>query len=60
MDGVGVLRARYSYKEIIGLDVSVNEGLVVDSLYTRNLQECNKSFRTHGKRPAERERRQRL
>lgn len=37
MDSVSILGARDANKEIIGLNVSVNERFVMDSLYTRNL-----------------------
>jgi len=37
MDNIGVLRARDSDKEVVGLDVTVYERLVVDRLNPSNL-----------------------
>lgn len=37
MDDIGILRARDSDKEVVGLDVAVYERLVMDRLNPRNL-----------------------
>jgi hypothetical protein len=37
MDNIGILRARDSDKEVVGLDVTVYERLVMDRLNPRNL-----------------------
>lgn len=38
VDSVGILSARDANKEIIGLNVSVDERFVMNSLHTRNLE----------------------
>jgi hypothetical protein len=37
MNDVGILRSRHSYKEVVWLDVAINEGLVMDGLNSGNL-----------------------
>lgn len=37
MDDISILRARDPDKKIVGLDVAIYEGLVVDRLNSRNL-----------------------
>jgi hypothetical protein len=37
MNDVGILRSRHSYKEVVWLDVTINEGLVMDGLNSGNL-----------------------
>jgi hypothetical protein len=37
MDDISILRTRDPYKKIVGLDVAIYEGLVMDRLNSRNL-----------------------